>query len=164
MPFNIEDDEQKHSFDESLRMNNDSAMLLRGTAPQKKEDGMYNSHNEPRDEATASTLAQTAASGETGGTTLHNVMRQALEPSDHAGSGQPLLAYKDGMGEGITELTEDVSYMNQESAMLQSKNEESSSSQLRVPSNQLQDPKKSKVSAFADQVKVAALSEESAKD
>ena len=68
---------------------------------------------------------------------------------------KPLQAYKEGMGEGITELTEDASYMNSESVM---KKEDWSSSDLRKASHLTQQhkeekPKQAKVSAFEDQVK-----------
>ena len=91
-----------------------SALLTRGAAPQEKENEMRGGRNESRDEATALTQAQTATSGETTANLMYS-------------SDRPLRAYKEGVGEGITEHTEDASCMDPESAMMQSHGQYSSS-------------------------------------
>ena len=122
MAFKIEDEDEKQSFNESLRMKNssqcenDSSMQLRNTDARQKESAKNDS---------ITTLALEATAAASGGT-----MTLDLGTS----SGLPLQAYKDCIEQGITERTEDASYMNPESVMMASK-DQWSNSQVRNGSN-----------------------------
>ena len=114
----------------------DSAMQIRETAQREKESAANES-------ITTLNLVHTAAAS--GSTALNYGTNSAC-----------LQAYKECIGDEITERTEDASYMQPESVMMQSKEQWSNSGNRNgsnLTNQNIVIKKKTEVSAFEDQVK-----------